>query len=114
MVSGIPFMIINLPAKSKLLTAAFEFLGWKVAALAADTMAALTLILFSTLVLARVVHGRELSWSPLECQINTHSTPDAIGISKIVTLVWRTHLKSLRHRIYDHEDCVKVIADWVR
>ncbi len=89
-------------------------LGWKVVALAADTIAASTLSLFGILALARAVHGRELSWSPMECQISTHSTPDAIGLSKIVTLVRRIHLKSLRHGIYEHEDCVKVISDWVR
>jgi hypothetical protein len=80
----------------------------------ADITAALILILFGILVLARAVHGREFSWSPMECQINTHSTPDAAGLSKIVTLVRRTYIKSLRHGIYEHEDCVKAISDWVR
>jgi hypothetical protein len=88
-------------------------LGWKVIALAADIIAALTLSLFGILVLARAVHGRELSWSPMECQISTHSTPDAVGLSKIVTLV-PGNLKSLRHGIYEYEDCVKAISDWVR
>jgi hypothetical protein len=50
----------------------------------------------------------------MECQINTHSTPDAIGLSKIVTLVRRTFVKSLRHGIYDDEDCAKLISDWLR
>ncbi len=90
------------------------WMGWKVVPLAADIMAALILILFGILVLARAVYGRELSWSPMECQINTQSTPDAIGLSKIVTLVPRTFVESLRHRIYDYEDCVKTISDWVR
>ena len=62
----------------------------------------------------RSVHGRELAVSPMECQINTQSTPDAIGLSKVVTLVRRAYVKSLRHGIYDHEDCAKVISDWVR
>lgn len=75
---------------------------------------ALILILLGLLSVARAAHGRELALSPMECQINTHSTPDAIGLSKIVTLVRRTFVKSLRHGIYDHEDCAKVISDWVR
>jgi hypothetical protein len=62
----------------------------------------------------RSVHGRELALSPMECQINTQSTPDAVSLSKIVTLVRRTYVKSLRHGIYDHEDCAKAIADWAR
>ncbi len=75
---------------------------------------AFILILFGLLSGARAAHGRELASSPMECQISTHSTPDAIGLSKIVTLVRRTFVKSLRHGIYDHEDCAKAISDWVR
>jgi len=74
----------------------------------------LILTLLGLLSVARTAHGRELALSPMECQISTHSTPDAIGPSKIVTLVRRTFVKSLRHGIYDHEDCTKVISDWVR
>jgi hypothetical protein len=74
----------------------------------------LTIILLCLLMLSRAVHGRELAMSPMECQINTQSTPDAVSLSKIVTLVRRTYIKSLRHGIYDHEDCAKAIADWVR
>ena len=62
----------------------------------------------------RTVHGRELARNPMECQINTNSTPDAMGLSKIITLVRRTYVRSLRHGIYDHEDCAKTIANWVR
>src|SRR5262249_22734968 len=72
------------------------------------------IILLGLLLVARTAHGRELALSPMECQISTHSTPDAIGLSKIVTLVRRTFVKSLRHGIYDHEDCAKAISDWVR
>jgi hypothetical protein len=50
----------------------FADFAWKVLPLAADIIAALTLSLFSILALARAVHGRELSWSPMECQISTH------------------------------------------
>jgi hypothetical protein len=75
---------------------------------------AFILIVLGLLLGARAAHGRELASSPMECQISTHSTPDAIGLSKIVTLVRRTFVKSLRHGIYDHEDCAKVISDWVR
>jgi hypothetical protein len=75
---------------------------------------AFILILLGPLLVARTAHGRELASSPMECQISTHSTPDAIGLSRIVTLVRRTFVKSLRHGIYDHEDCAKAISDWVR
>jgi len=75
---------------------------------------AIIFILLGLLLVARSVHGRELPRSPMECQINTQSTPDAIGLSKIVTLVRHTHVRSLRHGIYGHEDCAKVIADWMR
>ena len=67
----------------------------------------LIIILFGLLMVSRSVHGHELAVSPMECQINTQSTPDAVGLSKIITLVWRTYVKSLRHKIYDHEDCLK-------
>ena len=76
--------------------------------------ATLIIILFGLLSVARAVHGSELAVSPMECQINTQSTPDAKGLSEIVTLVRRTYVKSLRHGIYDHEDCAKTISDWVR
>lgn len=75
---------------------------------------ALIFILIGLLMAARSVHGRELAVSPMECQINTQSTPDAIGLSRVTTLVQRTFVKSLRHGIYDHEHCAKVISDWVR
>lgn len=72
------------------------------------------ILLFGMLVISRVVHGRELAISPMECQINTQSAPDVVDLSKIVTLVSSTFVKSLRHGIYDHEDCPKTISDWVR
>jgi hypothetical protein len=75
---------------------------------------ALILILFGLLSVARSAHGRELAVSPMELQINTQSAPDAVGLSRIVTLVRRTYVKSLRHGIYGHEDCAKTISDWVR
>jgi len=73
----------------------------------------LTISLLGLLMLSRSVHGRELAVSPMECQINTQSTPDALGLSRIVTLVRSTYTKSLRHVIYDHEGCAKAISDWV-
>jgi len=75
---------------------------------------ALILFLFGLLAVARSAHGRELARSPMECQINTQSTPDAKGLLEIITLVPQTHVKSLRHGIYDHEDCAKTISDWAR
>jgi hypothetical protein len=74
---------------------------------------ALILFLIGALMSARMFHGSELARSPMELQINTQSAPDAKGLSEIVTLVRRTHAKSLRHGIYGHEDCAKTIADWV-
>jgi hypothetical protein len=75
---------------------------------------AFIITLFGVFAISRTVHGRELAKSPMECQVNTQSTPDAIGLSKIVTLVRRTYVRSLRHGIYDHEDCAKTISNWVR
>jgi hypothetical protein len=103
-----------------------ELLGWKVSWIGVSgtvdwlwttiisVCSLLIFILIGVLMAARSVHGRELALSPMECQINTQSTPDAIGLSKVATLVRCTFVKSLRHGIYDHEDCAKVIADWVR
>jgi hypothetical protein len=81
---------------------------------AISTFIVLLMMLFGVLIVSRAVHGRELALSPMECQINTQSTPDAAGLSRIVTLVRRTYVKSLRHGIYDHADCAKTISDWVR
>jgi len=75
---------------------------------------ALIFFLFGLLAVARSAHGRELARSPMECQINTQSTPDAKGLLETITLVSQTHVKSLRHGIYDHEDCAKTISDWAR
>jgi hypothetical protein len=71
-------------------------------------------ILFLFVILGRAVYGRELALCPMECQINTQSTPDAIGLSKVVTLVSLTQDGKWRHSIYDHDNCAKTIADWVR
>jgi hypothetical protein len=51
---------------------------------------ALILFLFGLLSVARSAHGRELARSPMECQINTQSAPDAKGLSEIITLVRHT------------------------
>jgi hypothetical protein len=77
-------------------------------------VATLIITLLGLLSVARAAHGSELAVSPMECQINTQSAPDAVGLSKIITLVRRTYVKSLRHGIYDHEDCAETISDWVR
>ena len=86
---------------------------WAYAALLAGFIV-FTPTLLAALMVSRSVHGRELAVSPMECQINTQSTPDAKGLSEIITLVRRNYVKSLRHGIYDHEDCDKAISDWVR
>jgi hypothetical protein len=77
-------------------------------------VATMIITLLGMLMGARSVHGRELPLSPMECQINTQSTPDTKGLSHIITLVRHTYVKSLRHGIYGHEDCAKTISDWVR
>jgi hypothetical protein len=74
----------------------------------------LTLLMLGVLMLARVVHGWELAKSPMECQINTQSVPDGVNLSQIVTLVSREYTGSLQHKSYEHKDCAKQIADWVR
>jgi hypothetical protein len=76
--------------------------------------AALIFILLGWLMAWRSAHACELAVSPMELQINTQSAPDAKDLSRMVTLVRRTYVKSLRHGIYDHEDCAKTISDWVR
>jgi membrane protein implicated in regulation of membrane protease activity len=102
---GVPAILIGV-AKSSLP-------DWFAAATVAGCIV-LTIMLLGMFVVSRLVHGRELARSPMECQINTQSTPDVDGLSKIVTLVRRTYVKALRHGIYDHEDCAKTISDWVR
>lgn len=78
------------------------------------TVASVIIALTGLFSIARAAHGSELALRPMECQVNTHSTPDAVGLSKVVTLVWSTFVQSRRHQIYDHEDCAKVISDWLR
>jgi hypothetical protein len=74
----------------------------------------LTFTLLGALSLSRSVHGCELAKSPMECQVNTQSVPDAADLSRIVTLVSHGYVKSLRHGIYEHENCAKAISNWVR
>ena len=75
---------------------------------------AFIITLFGVLAVSRSVHGRELAKSPMECQINTQSAPDAVDLSQIVTLVWYKYIKTLHHGIYQHDNCAKAISDWVR
>lgn len=89
------------------------FPNWAYAAALAGFII-LTGMLFLALMVSRLVHGRELAISPMECQINTQSAPDAADLSRIVTLVSHHNIKSLRHGIYEHENCAKAISDWMR
>ena len=89
------------------------FPNWAYAAMLAGFIV-LSITLAGVLVLSRLVHGHEIAVSPLECQINTQSVPDAVNLSQVVTLVSNSYLKSLRHGIYEHENCAKAISDWVR
>jgi hypothetical protein len=75
---------------------------------------ALIIMLLGALMVSRSVHGRELAVSPMECQINTQSAPDATDLSQIVTLISHGYVKSLRHGIYEHENCARAISDWIR
>jgi len=75
---------------------------------------AFIIALFGALAVSRSVHGRELAKSPMECQINTQSVPDAVDLSQITTLVWHKYIKTLRHKVYEHDNCAKAISDWVR
>jgi hypothetical protein len=75
---------------------------------------AFIVMLFGVLAASRLVYGGELTKSPMECQINTQSAPDAIDLSQIVTLIWDKYVKTLRHGIYEHDNCAQVISDWVR
>jgi hypothetical protein len=91
-----------------------KYLFWSSAEIAVTVgFFALIFALLGALMVSRSVHGRELAVSPMECQINTQSAPDAVGLSQIVTLVSRSYVKSLRHGIYEHEDCAKTISDWI-
>jgi hypothetical protein len=75
---------------------------------------ALIITLLGVLAVSRLVYGRELAVSPMECQINTQSVPDAVDLSQIVTLVSHKYVRALRHGIYEHDYCAKAISDWVR
>jgi hypothetical protein len=77
-------------------------------------LTAIFIFLGVVLLLSRSVHGRELPTAPMECQINTQSAPDAVDLSQVVTLVSYNYVKSLRHGIYEHDNCAKAISDWVR
>jgi hypothetical protein len=97
-----------------LVTASFErYLSTSFQDLVTTGLIAGCYILLGLLIFSRALHGRELAVSPMECQINTQPAPDAKGLSEIITLVRRKYAKSLRHGIYDHEDCAKTISDWV-
>ena len=74
---------------------------------------AFTIMLLGAFMVSRSVHGRELAVSPIECQMNTQSAPDAIRLSGVITLVSHKYVKSLRHGIYEHDNCAKAISDWV-
>jgi hypothetical protein len=86
--------------------------GWL--SIAANVAGNALIILLGALAVSRSVHGRELAVSPMECQINTQSVPDATDLSRIVTLISHGYVKSLRHGIYEHENCTRAISDWIR
>lgn len=63
-------------------------------------------------VLGRSVYGREMAFAPMECQISSHSSPDGINFSRVVTLP-ATPNRRRRHGIYDRDDCIDEIARWI-
>jgi hypothetical protein len=72
-----------------------------------------SLFLFAgALIAVRSIHGRELATAPMECQINTQSVPDGHNLSNVTTLVSTEPSKILRHRIYNHKKCARIVADW--
>jgi len=72
----------------------------------------LNAIFFVIYMFVRMAHGRELAWSPMECQINTQTVPDSTYQSATITLVQNDPLShGLRHGIYEHPDCVRLIAE---
>jgi hypothetical protein len=74
---------------------------------------ALIFVLLGVLTASRTVHGTELAMSPMECQINTQSAPDATDVSQVITLISHTYVQSRRHGIYEHENCARAISDWI-
>jgi hypothetical protein len=62
----------------------------------------------------RFVYGREMVTAPFESQVNSQSTPDGTCISNVITLMPSRVSRGLRHKIYDHESILGVIANWTR
>jgi hypothetical protein len=85
--------------------------GWLL--IAENVVGFALIMMLGALTTSRSVHGRELAVSPMECQINTQSVPDATDLSQIVTLISHGYVKSLRHGIYEHENCTRAISDWI-
>lgn len=109
------FVIMIVPVVAVVIMSVVDLTEWVVGPVGLIYgCSAFAMVLLGMLMVSRTVHGRELVRSPMECQVNTQSTPDAKRLSEIITLVRRTYVKSLRHGIYDHEDCAKAISDWVR
>jgi hypothetical protein len=110
----IKYLFAVLPILLSLLTFMLGLLREPQFFIAAQVVACALIMLLGALTVSRSVHGRELAVSPMECQINTQSVPDATDLSQIVTLISHSYVKSLRHGIYEHESCARAISDWIR
>jgi hypothetical protein len=72
--------------------------------------AAISLIAFSGL--SKSMYGRELLFGPLTCTINSQSVPDIVT-SRVRCVTLNQGRRPLRHMIYDDENCIYKIADWL-
>jgi hypothetical protein len=63
--------------------------------------------------LFKSVFGREFLIGGMVCEIATDSVPDTSSQLNAITLPPASNGR-LRHGIYNHEDCVKQIVDWLR
>jgi hypothetical protein len=79
----------------------------------------MSLVLVGLAGLCRCVYGRELAVGELavgraSCLINSHSVPDKIvGDLTVITLSESIEPRRLRHKIYDDQESVVVIAEWL-
>jgi hypothetical protein len=79
---SVAFLFVRLaalPALSLIILKMFDFPHWTLIAAVAGYFG-LLIMLLGLLMVSRSVHGSELARSPLECQINTQSTPDADAV----------------------------------
>lgn len=69
------------------------------------------LVLFGAL--SRYGYGKELFMGAWGCDVNVHSVPDVQHNADVVTLTQSKIPSSMRHSLYQNENCALVIARWV-